>query len=219
MLLQFRFFQGMGRGELMQVVSKTKFDFINIPAGKRFIKEGDRCGRLMLLINGSVRTETAADDRSYAVGEEHDAPYAFAPERLFGLDQRYRSTYYAKTDISIIAIDKKDIVSLSNNLTIFRINMFNMLSAQTQKLTDHHWNRCPRSLRERIVRFFTTHCTRPAGYKTFKIRMTQLAAELNDSRINISVALNSMQDDGLIILSRGLITIPKLEKVIGAIND
>jgi biotin operon repressor len=44
--------------------------------------------------------------------------------------------------------------------------------------------------------------------------MTQLAEELNDSRLNISIALNSMQDDGLIILSRGMITIPKLEKVI-----
>ncbi len=217
-LLQFQLFQGMGRGELMQVVSKTKFDFIKVSAGKRIVKEGDRCDRMLLLMNGTVRTETTADDNSYTVCEEHTAPYIFAPESLFGLSQRYMSAYYAETDTSIIAIDKHEIATLSDSLTIFRINMLNMLTTQTQRLLNRPWNRCPRTLQERITRFFTARCTRPAGRKVFKIRMTQLAAELNDSRINISIALNGMQADGLIKLNRGTITIPKLEKVIGTMN-
>jgi DNA-binding GntR family transcriptional regulator len=44
--------------------------------------------------------------------------------------------------------------------------------------------------------------------------MTQLAQELNDSRINISQALNQMQDDGLITLHRGRIHIPMLERLL-----
>jgi DNA-binding GntR family transcriptional regulator len=44
--------------------------------------------------------------------------------------------------------------------------------------------------------------------------MTQLAAELNDSRLDISRALNEMEDDGLLTLHRGRIEIPMLERLL-----
>lgn len=47
--------------------------------------------------------------------------------------------------------------------------------------------------------------------------MERLAAEVNDSRLDISRALNKMQNEGLLQLSRGRITIPALEKLISGI--
>ena len=44
--------------------------------------------------------------------------------------------------------------------------------------------------------------------------MTQIAQELNDSRLDISNALNGMQADGLISLHRGRIEIPMIEKLL-----
>jgi DNA-binding GntR family transcriptional regulator len=44
--------------------------------------------------------------------------------------------------------------------------------------------------------------------------MKQLADELNDSRLDISVALNEMQADGLLTLHRGRIEIPSLERLL-----
>ena len=44
--------------------------------------------------------------------------------------------------------------------------------------------------------------------------MKQLANELNDSRLDISRALNRLQEKGLITLYRGRIEIPFLEKLI-----
>ena len=44
--------------------------------------------------------------------------------------------------------------------------------------------------------------------------MEQLGKELNDSRLDISRALNSLQDEGLLVLKRGRIEIPQLEKLI-----
>ena len=44
--------------------------------------------------------------------------------------------------------------------------------------------------------------------------MQQLAAELNDSRLDISQALNQMQADGLLTLHRGRIEIPMLERLL-----
>ena len=44
--------------------------------------------------------------------------------------------------------------------------------------------------------------------------MKQLADELNDSRLDISHALNAMQADGLLTLHRGRIEIPMLERLL-----
>ena len=55
------------------------------------------------------------------------------------------------------------------------------------------------------------HSIHPAGEKKIKIKMTTLAHELNESRLNISIELNKLQDDGLISLSRGMIIVPALE--------
>ena len=44
--------------------------------------------------------------------------------------------------------------------------------------------------------------------------MTRLAEELNDSRLDVSIALNHLQDKGLIQLSRGKITVPAMEDLL-----
>jgi DNA-binding GntR family transcriptional regulator len=44
--------------------------------------------------------------------------------------------------------------------------------------------------------------------------MNQLAADLNDSRLDISKSLNQMQEDGLLTLHRGRIEIPMLERLL-----
>ena len=48
----------------------------------------------------------------------------------------------------------------------------------------------------------------------FHILMNQLAGELNDSRLNVSKVLNEMEREHLIILHRGRIEIPLLERVL-----
>ena len=44
--------------------------------------------------------------------------------------------------------------------------------------------------------------------------MTRLASELNDSRLNVSQALNRLQTAGLLSLGRGKIDIPALERLL-----
>lgn len=213
-LLQFPLFQGLSRSDLMQIAAHTKLDFRKFAAGKRVVREGKPCDRLYFLINGTMTAETSADDYSYTFTEELSAPHIIQPESLFGLSQRYRCTYHALTDISVISIDKKEIVNLSDNLIVFRLNILNIYATQTQRMMRLPWARCPRTLRGRIVRFFLIHSQHPAGRKTIHIIMKRLASEMNDSRIDVSRALNEMQADGLIELSRGRIVIPSLERLL-----
>lgn len=217
-LLQFPIFQGMSRGDLMQIVTRTKFDFVKISAGKRILKEGDQCDQLYFLVNGKLKMETPSDDHSYTFVEDIGAPGIIQPECLFGLTQRFHSNVHTFTAVNLIVIDKKEIVSLTESFLVFRLNMLNLFATNTQKLLHKPWMRCPHDLRERITRFVLDHSIRPAGRKTIYIYMERLAEEMNDSRLNVSRALNSMQADGLIELGRGRITIPALERLINTVK-
>lgn len=213
-LLQFTLFQGMSHADLMQVAGHTKFNFSKLAAGKKLVKEGDDCHHLVFVTNGTLRAETVSDDRSCRVTESISAPYILQPERLFGIIQRYSSSFTAETPCSLISIDKQEVLLLLETQLVFRLNMLNLLAAESQRLRHHAWRTAPRTLPERIKRFFFSRCLYPAGPKTFHILMQQMAKELNDSRLDISVSLNKMQAEGLLTLHRGRIEIPMLERLL-----
>ncbi len=215
-LLQFSLFQGMSRDDLELVAGHTRFGFVKVPQGKTVVKEGMACTHLFFLINGTVRVESCSDDHSYAVVEQMQAPYILQPEAIFGYQQRYTQTIVAQTDTNFITIEKEEVVRLSEDFLVFRLNLLNIFATQTQKLSRQPWRRYPQTLRERLVRFFVQHCVYPAGPKTFHILMNQLAGELNDSRLNVSKVLNQMQAKNLISLHRGRIEIPLLERLLMA---
>ena len=215
-LLQFSLFQGMSRDDLEQVAGHTRFGFVKVPQGKTVVKEGTACTHRYFLINGTVRVESCSDDHSYAVVEQMQAPYILQPEAIFGYQQRYTQTIVAQTDTNFITIEKEEVVRLSEDFLVFRLNLLNIFATQTQKLSRQPWRRYPQTLRERLVRFFVQHCVYPAGPKTFHILMNQLAGELNDSRLNVSKVLNQMQAENLISLHRGRIEIPLLERLLMA---
>ena len=213
-LLQFPLFQGMSRDDLEIVAGHTRFGFLKVTAGRQIIHAGDPCTHLYFLINGSLRVETFSDDSRYSVIEQMSSPYILQQESIFGYYQRYTHNFYALTDANFLTLDKEEVVRLSEDFLVFRLNLMNHLATQSQKLIQMQWRRSPLSLRERIVRFFFQHTLYPAGPKTFHILMERLAEEVNDSRLNVSRALNRMQEAGDLKLHRGRIEIPQLERLL-----
>lgn len=213
-LLQFPLFQGMSRDDLEIVAGHTRFGFTKMPAGKMVLKNGSACQQMFFLINGSVKIQSYADDSGYSVEEIVTAPYLLQLEAAFGYYQRYTHDFTTTTDVNFLLLDKEEVVRLSEDFLVFRLNLMNLIATQTQKQLLQLWRRPPVSLQERISRFFIQRCVYPAGPKVFNILMERLAEELNDSRLNVSRALNQMQLDGLLKLHRGRVSIPQLERLI-----
>jgi CRP-like cAMP-binding protein len=213
-LLQFPLFQGMSHTELMQVVAHTKMDFVKYATDKKIVLADDACTHLFFLINGTLEAQTTADDRGYSVIEQLTAPYIIQPERLFGIQQRYTSSFKAISPCHFITIDKQEVMLLLDTQLVFRLNMLNLMATEAQRVTRHAWRPVAETLRAALIRFFIQHTLYPAGPKMFHILMKRLAEEMNCSRLDVSTELNKMQKDGLVTLHRGRVEIPMLERLL-----
>lgn len=210
-LLECSLFQGMSKSDLHEIIGQTKFDFAKYEEGKTIVKSGDNVEGLIFLLNGTVEATTESVNHTYRVIENINAPYLIQPQRLFGLRQQYYSSFRAHTQCNVMMLNKREVMKLIEGYEVFRINFINLYATGIQHLEDRLWGMPNTSLRSHLIRFFATHALRPAGEKTIKIKMTTLAEILNDSRTDISRALNAMQSEGLVNLSRGAIHIPALE--------
>lgn len=212
-LLELPLFLGLNGQDLESIVEHTKLGFLKYHKGQTVIREGDPCRSIYLLQAGRLEVTTVCRSHPYEITEVMTAPDILQPENLFGLQQCYTRTFTTLEQCNFITIDKAELLKLGDTYNIFKINLLNLLSAQIQKLQQRNFRDVPESLSEHIVRFIADRCIKPAGHVSIKIRMNQLAEELNDSRLDVSKALNDLQDKGLITLSRGKIDIPQLEKL------
>jgi CRP-like cAMP-binding protein len=213
-LLSFPLFQGLSRTELLQLAGNTKFGFMKHNGDAIIAREGTPCQQLFFLISGSLELTTQSDDGGYQLSEQLAAPWMVQPEALFGVRPRYSGTWRTACPCHLITLSKDEVLRLLDDFLIIRLNLLNILSTQAQRRAAHQWHSAPQTLRQRFQRFLLYRCTWPAGPKELRILMTRLAAELGDSRLDISRMLNQLQEERLLTLHRGRISIPSLEKLL-----
>ena len=97
---------------------------------------------------------------------------------------------------------------------IFRLNYMNIISNRAQMLYNRIWDQTPADVEGRIIRFIISHVEKPVGEKVLKAKMEDLAQCLDDTRLNISKALNNLQDKELLVLRRKEIIIPDASKLV-----
>lgn len=214
-LLRLPYFQGMSKNELTSILDKVKMEFTRHEDGEKIITQGERCNSFVILTQGRMTAEAASSEGGgYKLLEECEAPCAIEPYSLFGSSQEYRRSYRAKGTCRMLTIDKSYFYSDFTKYNIFFINLLNLISRKTQFQSNLIWKCIPESIEGRIVRFIALRSESIRGEKTLLIKMEQLARQLAETRINISRALNRMQQQGLITLSRKEIHIPSFEKLL-----
>lgn len=207
-------FLGMAATDLEAAADMVQFVTRRYGRRRVVISDGDRCNSLCFLSEGQLSATTFAHDRGFSVSETLSAPCVLQPERLFGLNQLFTKTFTTLTPCTIVAIGKSDVARLAEQYMIFRLNLLNMLSTQTQKADRNLWRTQPDGTRRSIVRFIESHCSRPAGEKVINITMQRLADEVHESRLNVSRQLNAMSREGIISIRRSEIRVPALERLL-----
>ncbi len=212
-LLGLPLFQGMNRSDIEEVVAHVKFGFERYSTNKVVVREGMSCHVLYFLLKGRLTVCTSSADHSYSFEEELSAPDMLQPECLFGLTQRYTRTFVTQGRCDFFTIDKQAVMRLTDEYTIFRLNLMNAVTTRAQRLSARLWHPAPTDTRQRIVRFIETHCFRPVGAKTIRMTVECLALQINANCQEVSAALKQFASDGLIEKKRGMIIVPALQNL------
>lgn len=213
-LLQLPLFQGLSQEDFTNILGKVKLHFSKHQAGETIIKANDPCNELVFLLQGELAATTTSEDKSFSFVEILQNPYLIEPHSLFGLEACYRSTYTAHTDANTVSVDKSFIMKELFKYEIFRINYVNNICNKLQMFYKRNWYTAPESIEDKIIYFVLRLAERPEGEKMLKIKMEDLARYVDDTRLNVSRALNDMQETNLLQLNRKEIVIPDGAKLL-----
>lgn len=213
-LLELPLFQGLGKNDITEILTKVKFNFKKHNPGEYIIRQDEECKKVVFLLNGKLMAETNSRNKSYTFCELISTPGVIELYSLFGIHPRYHSSYIAEEDTNTLSIDKQYLLNELSKYATFKFNFANIICTRAQFLYQRIWSDGSGDLQTRFVQFIMMHSLRPAGYKLIKTKMEDLAFLLNDRRINLSRVLNEMQDNNLISLRRKEIEIPALEKLL-----
>ncbi len=217
-LLLLPLFQGLCKDDFTNILEKVKLYFKSYPAGSYIIRQDDPCENLTFVLQGTVRTESADKTHNYVFYETLEGPYVIEPYSLFGMYPQYTASYHAVTKTYIVTIDKAYVLKELNKYAIFQLNYLNMLSNRVQSVYRCLWNSRIGSTQNKIINFLRLRCTTPGKSKRLHIRMEDLAGLIDDTRINVSKALNDLKQQGLVSLSRKEIEIPDMEALLSMTN-
>lgn len=213
-LMELPLFQGMGRQDITNLVECMKIEFKKIPSGHKVVERDMPCEGFVFVIKGCVRQIIEEENRYFSLEETLQAPVILEPEVLFGLNTRYSRTVIAHGDVSIMKVNKKDIIERLIPIQVFQLNMMNLLSTRIQKLQINNLKRPYGCVEEKIIRLIRKTVTKPSGEKVLKAKMEDLALVLEESRLKVSKALNNLNEQGLVELKRKEIVIPALEHLV-----
>ena len=202
-LLQLPLFQGMTMQEVSDVMSHVRLDFVNYHQGDEIVMQGESCRKLIYIISGEVMAEHNNADLQFTLTEYLPDLKVIEPYNLFGMYQTYSRTYTFATDGSTLAIDKHVMLNQLMTNNIVKINLMNIACNKYQQTLRLLCQYPDDSVRHKIVKFILSYCTIPKGRKDIQIKMTDLANIIHETRLNVSIVLNEMQEQGLITKQRG----------------
>lgn len=207
-------FQGIGKNELAQFSNEVPHTIVKYNKGQNIVSQESPCRQLILILQGTIGISTDADNRIYTLHERLHSPIAIQPEMLYGISLRYTHTYTAQSEVKALVIPKEGVATMFSHFEVFRLNIINMLSTKIYRQQQWFWHNHDAGTEKRIVHFIHSHCSYPAGEKVLEISMEQLGRQINEPRMKISRTLNQMQKKGWLLLHRGKIIVPALEKLI-----
>ena len=212
-LLELPLFQGLTKENITSIIEKVKMGFHKYEAKQNIASQDDRCNSLIFILDGKVAVTTNDAIHNFKIVEEAEAPYIIEPQSLFGMRTKFHASYTATGNVETLNIDKSYILTNLCKYEIFNLNYLNILSNRAQTANSKLWNSHIGSTREKLMNFFALRCVIPYGKKTLFITMEDLASLIDDTRINVSRALNEFQEKGILTLGRKKITIDELAKL------
>ena len=132
-IMELPLFKGIGEEQLSQMLEKTSVDFRNFEKGAEIASRDENVKTVDFIISGEASQTYRLAGSAIKVEEILGKGALIGARRLFGIDTTYSGDVYAKSDLSLMRIDKMQYMDILQRDRIYMLNYVNYISAALQR--------------------------------------------------------------------------------------
>ena len=197
-LMTLPLFKGISYARLSEIVGNTRLAFLKYLPGETMLTAGDPCTHIKFIISGKVRLTIRNESDRVRVSQTLTAPAVISPDFLFGRNTLYPVTATAIDTVSVMQIDKNDLIQLLQSDEIFLFNYLNILSTNAQKAVDGVLAITSGSLEERIAFWIIALTQMDSDEIVLTAKQRDLYSLFGVQRSSFIAALDSMHARGIL---------------------
>ncbi|MDQ5768688.1 Crp/Fnr family transcriptional regulator [Thiothrix subterranea] len=184
---------------------RQRIGVASIPAGQHVCREGDICPQLAVVLSGSVRVykvgETGREITLYRIGQQDSC---ILTASCILSQTRFPALAVVEQDVQVALIPAANLREWVAQHEVWRTYVFNLLSRRLAEVITTLDEVAFRRVDVRLAECLLT-LTQQQAQAT--ITHQQLASELGSAREVVSRILKDFEREGLIALTRGIITV------------
>lgn len=215
-LLSLPLFQGLTRQELIEIIEKTKLEFVHV-ADAPVLRQGDHHTHVVHVLGGRVVRTLRHGALTFS--ETLSTPALLEPCSLFGRDDTLRASYAVNGPADLLLIDKRYLYTLFNRYVVVQINILNLLSTRAQRLSQRLLPTPCTGIEERLLRLADDLGEQEGSERRLDVSRVQLADMLGVSRRAMSAVIADMQRRRLLRVEYGAIIFLPAATATGAATD
>ena len=197
-LMTLPLFKGISYARLSEIVGNTRLAFLKYLPGEPTITAGEPCTHIKFIISGNVRMTIRNESDRVRVSQTLTAPAVISPDFLFGRNTIYPASATAIDTVSVMQIEKNDLIVLLQSDEIFLYNYLNILSTNAQKAVDGVLAITSGSLEERIAFWIIALTQMDSDNIVLTAKQRDLYSLFGVQRSSFIAALDSLHERGIL---------------------
>lgn len=200
-------FRGMTQREHDEFLDRNVREILTYEKGETVVRQGDPIQFVMLLVQGSVRTEMITMEGNVLDIDIMEAVIPLTPSFIYGVKNNYPVDVIAVEAAIFLKISKEAwLDEMANNKQLLT-NFLTMNADFTLFLTNKLQMISLKSLRKKLATYFLEMTTAEDGTLTLKRSRTELAEYFGVQRQSLARSLKEMEEDGIIQLEGRMVKI------------
>lgn len=191
-------FNGVSYNRLTEILGDVRLEFLKFQPGEKIITANSVCDEVTFVLHGSVEMVFTHKEHGFSLRQNIESLSLISPDFLFGRRTIYPYGMTSIDHVSVMKINKRDLLKLIRFDDIVLLNYLNILSSDAQKLIDGIMAVSGGSIEQRIA--FRILALAQPGAK--EITLSSLHGELHGIFGVVSTAfydtLEAMKNKGLI---------------------
>lgn len=201
-------FRSVRLEEINNILSLIAIKETRFKKGDVLAMQGEPCNRLIILLSGSVKAEMSDPSGKIIKVEDIQAPNPLAILFLFGEENRFPVQATAREEVTALVIPKQSVLKmLQMNETLLR-NYLDISASFASRLSKKLHFMSFRTIRQKLSLYLLNLSeTQQSDTVTLDKPKSILADYFGVSRPSLEREITKMQQDGLIISNKRIVTL------------